>query len=385
MWRTVDYEQRPAKRGAPSQKKQLSLATGKHGSSSLSRPPKHTEPHTTSSLSSSSAAAPKSVKRLAHDLRRTAKAIRTSCVMKRTLHIDRVEAFLRSRLSAVKSVCSTVTDDSVAYMASPPPQVHLVGLGIGLFDRRESRASFVQMAIFVALRDLCEEVVQSVLTTSVSGGDAVLRTSFFEPLAMEAHRACCAELNIEVETRNVRGAYSPARPHDVLLLFMPHCPWVLLHNTFASNWPGKQHADNGSGNRLGQQQQQQQQPRQTVPSLPLALRRVLWISNDVTNPPMASPHGRLCFESEAVLSCLGVHAVEKARGGHGRGLDRESAAEESDAADSRGLSIRDVCEALSDSALFAISDAVTDEEVRERFNSAWQRSPGIIKASPELL
>lgn len=132
----------------------------------------------------------------------------------------------------------------------PVITVLLYGLGIGAFHPDESKASFLQMAAFVALQRECLEVIDTWMkNASPPTQEARLRTFFFDPCTTALHWDCCGLLDIEVEQQNRMGWYCASVPQEprsddipvgdrtLLIVYAPHCPWPLLHNLFAANWP----------------------------------------------------------------------------------------------------------------------------------------------------
>lgn len=416
---------------------------------------------------------------LLKDLRRTARAlcappshaVNTPSFFFRDAMWPAVRAFLDERLAAHQQQRQQQQAESNC-AAAVPLTVRLVGLGIGPFSRRESRSSFIQMATFLAL---CESIVaafptpavavvaapESTTATSGGGGDEAERddssagaeaapleggmsatatteptllveASFFEPLAVDSlHGECCRRLGIAMDPNNLLGAYTPRTADEVVIVFMPHCPWVLMHNTFLANWPTVTTTTAAPAAAVAAEDDS---APPLPPSLPefLPLRNLLVIGNDLRNAPVlhsasvdtdegdedggapakgkskGKGKGRPWIATSARLISLlrfaeifPMHGAASATGGGGKKSSHKKnrsaityASTTKDTAEDHeegtagltGLSRSDVVDSLLDTAVMYLSpDGAADGEVRVLLvQEAKGKSHAIVKKAPEL-
>lgn len=401
MWQRVEYGQAQSKN---------SRRRNRNSSQWKESEPTSKDPHQAQTASPTVSA--NQINQLVKDLRRSAHALRSPAADSTNTAAfffhDRlwpaVRTFLEGRHTSHQRRVREAAEggngtDGCA--SSGAFRVRLVGLGIGPFSRRESRSSFIQMASFLALRDGCVDFLSRYSARDGGLSEAAqpeaspaVHASFFEPLSVVAlHGECCRRLGVEMDSENRLGAYAPAQGlTEVLILFMPHCPWVLMHNTLLTNWPFAEEAAPDDGGTL-------------------PLRNVLLIGNDLRNAPLrheAQGDGKgsttrakpWTVSSQVLVSLLNFTELfpmrHDADGGRSNGKRRHPAARSavpSDAADEHeegsaglsGFSRSDVVDALLDTAVMSLSDAFTDADVRERLaNEARGKAHGLIKKAPEL-
>lgn len=351
----------------------------------------------------------KDLRRCAHILRSPPEAGRSgnaTSLFFRDVLWPAVRTHLESQLRAPREGAGASRTTDPLSSASAPLRIRLVGLGIGPFSRRESRSSFVQMATFVALRDSCVDWLSHCIAlerkaaggaVGVEDGLAGVRTSFFDPLSHDAlHGECCRRLRIEPEEENCRGAYRP-QPGEVLLLFMPHCPWVLMHNALLANWPSP-------SSRADTEEKGGEKEREDH----LSLRRLLLVANDLREGPslLGADGGRCSRKDEPWTVCspalpLLLHFTElfpkrQRRARHSsdgesntrrRPLQTGNTWEdhEDGSAGLPGLSRNDVVEAFFNTAVMSLADGLLDAEVREKLIEESKGKPhAIIRKAPEL-
>lgn len=347
---------------------------------------------------------------------------------------------------------SSVLGDSIAGGVG---RVRICALGIGCFDCNsyEGKSSYVQMAVFLTLRQLCTDAVAAVLSsrqpTSIPSASeqegaalpamtdnkstgSLVSASFYDPMAGPLQRRCCESLGIQFEEQNCHGAYKPTASSELLLLFMPRCPWVLFHNLMVANWPL---AATATAAGLFSSEGHEKQPSEmTSSSLAKALRHVLIIGNDFRSCPpseatasafsdsIGAPEtssrrrrGRrrggggavsrpsFCIRDERITSSFVYHAVSSRRGGGSATVPRApkmacnaSRVEDVEAGENmadidaglyvgRGVSYHDVHDALNNMAVMHLSDALSDDEVVQRFSEVTRTYDSSFSASPPLI
>ncbi|CBH18598.1 hypothetical protein, conserved [Trypanosoma brucei gambiense DAL972] len=200
-------------------------------------------------------------------------------------HLRKAARFLRGLAFVRRDVISPLRHFLNAH-SNGLTGIKLVALGIGPFTYEESRAGFLQMALFIVLQSECESFVRHLIRSKLSSvpsnngyglqpSTPTVRACFFDPVATEVHTKCCDKLGVMMEECNLYGAYIPSHPHALLIAYLPHSPWVLLRNLFVSNLTKISELPTGGEGGVNK-----------VDSL--VLRRTLVIGNDVKKGPCVS-------------------------------------------------------------------------------------------------
>lgn len=304
MWRIVDYKQeKPRRSRAPTDPRTSSARECAITDVGNDVPFACIKKNITETIDSATSA-----NKIVKWLRHTARNIAQKSSTFRSSLAPHAQDFVRSLMSPP----ITVDTSKSTPHGQTRQRMCIVALGIGDFNPHISRVSFLQMATLLALRDVCEAEVKHIRSKAPVPAPKVDTTStceqqsstteedirsasstqptvsvsikFYDPLSQPLHHACCHALHIDVERQNEYGVYRARSADDYVLMFMPHCPWELFHNTVVANWP----ENNMSCD---------------------ALRRVLWIANSLHAIPLDTTRRPLCIFDRDVIGCFDVQPI----------------------------------------------------------------------------
>lgn len=287
--------------------------------------------------------------------------------------LHRTSHALKACDGVVRSILlPTVQERIVDFLKGNPvahtARVRLVGVGIGPFSRSESLGSFLQMSTLLALRDTALHAVEKVYHLQQGSEEAaaasgqILSTTFFDPLSSPLHHRCCEALGVTLDNTNAYGAYGPCNREELVVAFMPHCPWVLLHNMLAHNWP--------KGDEV---------------SAPWRLRQLILVVNDLREAPTPLNDAAVkqwCVYHKGLTSSLAYIPLKlKRRRGDGR---RPADSDDEYDVSLSGVSAKEVLDAFSDTAVMWVKPDTPDAELCTRLATTRRQKLSIIKCSPEL-
>ncbi|KAG8341677.1 hypothetical protein ERJ75_001830100 [Trypanosoma vivax] len=267
--------------------------------------------------------------------------------------------------------------------------VHIVALGIGPFSLRESPPGFLQMALLLLIRTVCERfmlrlakqksspslctVFEEASSSRDAGLEAAKKTvtsTFFDPAVTDLHVKCCDRLGVTVDSCNRYGMYTPSGSHSLLIAYLPHTPWALLRNLLVSNLVPYNPLVDGTGS----------QERLEY----LLLRHVLIIGNDV--------HGKVCASGE-FLERIGTYLRSGALRWKDDWKKHAPSADDSGSDDGildvpagtptgpRGVGRHDIALAFSDTAVMQLD---TERESQLLLDLRRLRLPKIVRSGDEL-
>lgn len=256
--------------------------------------------------------------------------------------------------------------------------IRVVGLGIGVFDRsRDHRTGFLQMALLLAIR----QHVTAALKKHATAARASVHTSYFDPVAQQPQKRCCKELQVGVESQNKHGAYRAATEEgEVLILFMPRCPWAMVSNSVVANWPSRD-------------------PGATGETDALPMRGVLWVGNDLRE----APDDTLVCADARLTQLFSFHSIDwdeakplttgragsnaagnSDNGGEGDSEDDGEAHGLGEASNALKASYGDMKYAFHGLATYTINSSFSSAKVTSALHSISTAPPAIIKKALEL-